>query len=237
MITYAVLPLRLRRAVRRRDRGDRVARRPRRATCASRRCGSRRSARRSTAGRRGTSSTTSRRWRCATPARSCGTRTDLKPSDVQLLEAYDGFCFITLCWLEALGFCGKGESGPFIEGGERIARDGQLPLNTHGGQLSAGRLHGYGFLHEAACSCGARRATARCRADPRSRSPRPVAATPAAACSSCASSRRRPEPGGSFTAPTRPRTLDSARRSVRTRPPAASAARGKCGRPPGAISR
>ena len=33
--------------------------------------------------------------------------------------------------------------------GQRIARDGELALNTHGGQLSAGRLHGYGFLHEA----------------------------------------------------------------------------------------
>ena len=55
-----------------------------------------------------------------------------------------------MCWLEALGFCGKGESGAFIDGGERIALDGELPLNTHGGQLSAGRLHGYGFLHEAA---------------------------------------------------------------------------------------
>ncbi len=77
------------------------------------------------------------------------TRTDLKPSDVQLAEMYDGFSFITMTWLEAMGFCGKGESGPFIEGGERIARDGVLPLNTHGGQLSAGRLHGYGFLHEA----------------------------------------------------------------------------------------
>jgi hypothetical protein len=31
----------------------------------------------------------------------------------------------------------------------RIARDGELPLNTQGGQLSGGRLHGYGFLHEA----------------------------------------------------------------------------------------
>ena len=38
---------------------------------------------------------------------------------------------------------------PPAEGGSRIARDGQLPLNTHGGQISAGRLHGYGFLHEA----------------------------------------------------------------------------------------
>ena len=77
-------------------------------------------------------------------------RTDLKPSDAQMLQAYDGFSFLTMSWIEALGFCEVGESGPFIEGGERIARDGVLPLNTHGGQLSAGRLHGYGFLHEAA---------------------------------------------------------------------------------------
>lgn len=77
------------------------------------------------------------------------TRTDLKPSDVDVLEAYDGFSFLTLSWLEALGFCKPGEGGPFIEGGARIARDGELPVNTHGGQLSAGRLHGYGFLHEA----------------------------------------------------------------------------------------
>ena len=55
-----------------------------------------------------------------------------------------------MAWLEALGFCGKGESGPFIADGTRIALGGELPLNTHGGQLSAGRLHGYGFLHEAA---------------------------------------------------------------------------------------
>ena len=77
-------------------------------------------------------------------------RTDLKPSDVQMLQAYDGFSFLTMSWIEALGFCAVGESGPFIDGGARIARDGVLPLNTHGGQLSAGRLHGYGFLHEAA---------------------------------------------------------------------------------------
>ena len=76
-------------------------------------------------------------------------RTDLEPSDVDVAELYDGFSFIALCWLEALGFCGKGEGGPFIEGGQNIALDGTIPLNTHGGQLSAGRLHGYGFLHEA----------------------------------------------------------------------------------------
>jgi acetyl-CoA acetyltransferase len=77
------------------------------------------------------------------------TRTDLKPSDVQLAEMYDGFSFITLAWLEAMQFCGKGEGGPFIEGGHNIALDGRLPLNTNGGQLSSGRLHGFGFIHEA----------------------------------------------------------------------------------------
>jgi acetyl-CoA acetyltransferase len=76
-------------------------------------------------------------------------RTDLRPGDVDVAELYDGFSFLTLCWLEALGFAGRGEGGPFIEGARRIALDGELPLNTHGGQLSAGRLHGFGHIHEA----------------------------------------------------------------------------------------
>jgi acetyl-CoA acetyltransferase len=75
--------------------------------------------------------------------------TSLTPGDVDVAELYDGSSFIALCWLEALGFCGKGEGGAFIEGGSRIAREGDIPLNTNGGQLSSGRLHGYGFLHEA----------------------------------------------------------------------------------------
>ena len=86
---------------------------------------------------------------CRDAAAMLWERTDLTPADVDIAELYDGFSFITLAWLEALGFCGHGEGGPFLEGGGRIARDGELPLNTHGGQLSAGRLHGYGFLHEA----------------------------------------------------------------------------------------
>jgi acetyl-CoA acetyltransferase len=76
-------------------------------------------------------------------------RTDLRPSDVDVAEIYDGFTFLTFAWLEALGFCGDGEAGPFVEGAARIALDGELPLNTYGGQLSAGRMHGYWLLHEA----------------------------------------------------------------------------------------
>ena len=75
-------------------------------------------------------------------------RTDLKPADVDVANLYDGFSILTLIWLEALGFCGRGESGAFVQGGARIARDGELPLNTGGGQLSAGRLHGFGLLWE-----------------------------------------------------------------------------------------
>jgi acetyl-CoA acetyltransferase len=82
-------------------------------------------------------------------AASMWTRTDLRPSDVDVAQLYDGFSIITMVWLEALGFCGRGESGPFVEGGTRIALDGELPLNTAGGQLSSGRLHGFGLLHEA----------------------------------------------------------------------------------------
>lgn len=75
--------------------------------------------------------------------------TDLTAGDVDIAQLYDGFSFLTVMWLEALGFCEHGRVGDFIEGGERIGLGGQLPLNTSGGQLSGGRLHGMGFLHEA----------------------------------------------------------------------------------------
>lgn len=76
-------------------------------------------------------------------------RTSLRPGDVDVAELYDGFTFNCLSWIEALGFCGIGEAGDFLAGGKNIARDGVLPLNTHGGQLSHGRTHGMGLLHEA----------------------------------------------------------------------------------------
>jgi hypothetical protein len=76
-------------------------------------------------------------------------RTELTPADLNIAELYDGFTFLTFAWLEALGICGDGEAGQFVEGAERIALDGSLPLNTYGGQLSAGRMHGYWLLHEA----------------------------------------------------------------------------------------
>ncbi|MCW2607400.1 MAG: thiolase family protein, partial [Frankiales bacterium] len=75
-------------------------------------------------------------------------RTDLRQQDVDVAQLYDGFSFILLAWLEALGFCGAGEAGAFVEGGERIRIGGELPLNTGGGQLSGGRVHAHSLLYE-----------------------------------------------------------------------------------------
>lgn len=76
-------------------------------------------------------------------------RTDYRPQDVDSVQLYDGFSILTMIWLEALGLCPTGESGAFVEGGQRIALDGELPINTNGGQLSGGRTHGLGYVHEA----------------------------------------------------------------------------------------
>jgi acetyl-CoA acetyltransferase/uncharacterized OB-fold protein len=83
------------------------------------------------------------------PAAHLWTRTSLRPGDVDVAELYDGFTMNCLSWIEALGFCGIGEAKDFLDGGKNIARDGILPLNTHGGQLSHGRTHGMGLVHEA----------------------------------------------------------------------------------------
>jgi acetyl-CoA acetyltransferase len=84
------------------------------------------------------------------PAAHLWSRTDLRPADVQVAELYDGFSFNCLSWLEGLGFCGIGEAKDFLDGGHNIAREGGVvALNTHGGQLSAGRSHGMGLVHEA----------------------------------------------------------------------------------------
>ena len=71
-------------------------------------------------------------------AASMWERTDLRPTDVDVAQLYDGFSILAMVWLEALGFCGRGESGPFVADGTAIGRSGVLPLNTAGGQLSGG---------------------------------------------------------------------------------------------------
>jgi acetyl-CoA acetyltransferase len=77
-------------------------------------------------------------------------RTSLRAADVDCAQLYDGFAIEAVWWLEAMGFCGVGEAAAFVDGGTRIGLDGELPLNTWGGQLSGGRLHaGFGHTAEA----------------------------------------------------------------------------------------
>ena len=75
-------------------------------------------------------------------------RTDLRPSDVDNAQLYDGFSVITFQWLEALGLVEPGGAGPFIAaGGTRLG--GKLPTNTDGGACNVGRRHGANFCIEA----------------------------------------------------------------------------------------
>jgi acetyl-CoA acetyltransferase len=71
-----------------------------------------------------------------------------KPSDVDVAELYDCFTGNVLMSLEGLGFCGRGEAGDFVKEGH-TGLTGDLPVNTHGGLLSEGYVHGMNTLSEA----------------------------------------------------------------------------------------
>ncbi|QJD59882.1 thiolase [Pseudomonas sp. gcc21] len=64
---------------------------------------------------------------------------------IDVVELYDSFTITVLLTLEALGFCGRGESGAFIGGG-RTAPGGAFPMNTNGGGLSYAHPGMYGLL-------------------------------------------------------------------------------------------
>jgi acetyl-CoA acetyltransferase len=71
------------------------------------------------------------------------------PNDVDLIHVYDGFAPMVWTWLETFGFCGEGEAWQWATP-ERIAREGTHPLNTGGGNLGEGRLHGMAHISETA---------------------------------------------------------------------------------------
>jgi acetyl-CoA acetyltransferase len=75
-------------------------------------------------------------------------RSGMSPQDVDVAELYDGFSWLSLCWLEDLGICAKGEGGPYFASGKASLGGGGVPVNTHGGSMSGGRLHAISHVVE-----------------------------------------------------------------------------------------
>ncbi|MEU7811112.1 lipid-transfer protein [Pseudonocardia sp. NPDC049154] len=75
-------------------------------------------------------------------------RAGVGPDEVDLAQFYDAFSFTVLVQAEDYGLCAKGEGGPFVESGA-TALGGRVPVNTHGGFLSEGYVHGINHVCEA----------------------------------------------------------------------------------------
>src|SRR6185369_805560 len=87
----------------------------------------------------------------ATAAREAFEMAGLTPQDVDVVGVADMFTGVVPIALESAGFCERGEGAAFVDGG-RIGLGGDLPVNTHGGNLSYG-LPGMGaqFVHLTEC--------------------------------------------------------------------------------------
>lgn len=72
----------------------------------------------------------------------------LTPADMDCAQLYDGFSMLVITWLESMGFRAPGEGMAFLRDGHG-ALNGRLPINTGGGALGEGRLHGITQLAEA----------------------------------------------------------------------------------------
>lgn len=73
----------------------------------------------------------------------------IAPKDIDVAQLDDAYAPMVPMQLEELGFCDRGEGVAFCEGGDRIRVGGQLPINTSGGSLGEGYIHGMNHVAEA----------------------------------------------------------------------------------------
>lgn len=70
------------------------------------------------------------------------------PDEIDVAQIYDCFTISLLMQLEAFGLCGRGEGGPLAASGD-LGRHGRIPINTDGGNMSGGYIHGMNHVVEA----------------------------------------------------------------------------------------
>lgn len=75
-------------------------------------------------------------------------RAGLGPADIDVAQIFETFSGQALMALEDFGFCERGEGGPFVESGAIHYEGGALPMNTAGGGLAEGYMHGFNNLVE-----------------------------------------------------------------------------------------
>lgn len=75
-------------------------------------------------------------------------RAGVGPADMSMAQLYDCFSISVILQLEAYGFCERGEGGAFAASGA-IRRDGVIPINTGGGHMSEGYVHGMNHIVQA----------------------------------------------------------------------------------------
>lgn len=81
-------------------------------------------------------------------AKQLWARAGLGPQDMDVAQIYDCFTISMMLQLEQYGLCGEGESGPFVASGAISARGGSMPMNTDGGNMSGGYIHGVNHIVE-----------------------------------------------------------------------------------------
>jgi len=75
-------------------------------------------------------------------AKALFARAGISRKDIDVCFLYDHFTPLVLMAFEELGFCQRGEGGPFVADGKLLYPHGSLPFNTSGGNLSEGYIHG-----------------------------------------------------------------------------------------------
>lgn len=75
-------------------------------------------------------------------------RAGIGPADIDVAQIFETFSGQGLMALEDVGFCERGEGGPFVESGAVSWPHGSVPINTSGGGLSEAYIHGFNILLE-----------------------------------------------------------------------------------------